>query len=122
MIGTARVNMQFGGRDVSFTAVGAYALTNLPPSARATYPGVVLTAVSGTTTWRVTLSIDPLLFGVGTVSVDQYQGRAQVSLLEDGKPARNQNLLNRGELQLDEANASEGGVLRGSFTLPGIAP
>jgi len=120
--GTATLELSVDGQAAGpFTSLGAYAVTNLPPSPRARYPGIVITAVSGSATWRLTLTLDPMTFGTGVQPVDQFQVRAQLSLIEAGRPARNRNLGNLGELRLDEAVAAEGGTLRGSVTLKGAA-
>ena len=76
----------------------------------------------GARTWRITFTVDPMAFSPGTFTVDQHRARVQVSVIEAGSVPRNQNLRNFGDLRLDEASASEGGVLRGTITLRGIAP
>ncbi|MEQ1731575.1 MAG: hypothetical protein ABL982_24655, partial [Vicinamibacterales bacterium] len=71
---------------------------------------------------RITLTVDPMAFGPGAFTVDQHRARVLVSMIEAGSAPRNRVLGNFGELRLEEARASEGGVLRGTITLRGIAP
>lgn len=121
-VGVAQLQIQLDGQPVTITSAGAYALTNTLPNARAGYPGVVLTGISGTRTWRITLLFDPLVFGVGPMQIDQFEARVGVGIIDNGAPQRTRNLGNRGEVRLEQASAVEGGVLRGSFTLNSFLP
>jgi hypothetical protein len=127
--GRGSFELQVAGKpQVNFSQVGAYALTldesgPRPATIRTRYQQVALTAQAGDQIWQLLLTIDPFLVASGArvLPVDHYAVWA-ILVAKDGAAAPRTRLWgNVGELRLDEAATREGGTLRGSFTLRGLA-